>query len=65
MIDDFDDLVDLRTLACHCLGPKPSAYVLRAIEIEEKKSECLFLLATLGSLSSIIIIFYRGFFLQR
>ena len=22
-IDDFDELVDLRTLAHHCLGPKP------------------------------------------
>ena len=38
-IDDFDDLVDLRTLAHHCLGPEPSAFVLRAIAIEEK-SEC-------------------------
>ncbi|KAK9991205.1 hypothetical protein SO802_026190 [Lithocarpus litseifolius] len=36
-INDFDDLVDLRTLAHHCLGLKPSAYVLRAIKIEEKK----------------------------
>ena len=35
-IDDFDDLVDPRTLAHHCLGPKPSHYVLRAIHREEK-----------------------------
>ncbi|KAF3964139.1 hypothetical protein CMV_011546 [Castanea mollissima] len=36
-IDDFDDLVDLRTLALHCHGPEPSAYILHVIEIEEKK----------------------------
>lgn len=41
MIDDFDDLVDLRTLALHYLGPEPFAYVLCAIEIEEKKSKYL------------------------
>lgn len=29
-IEDFDELVDARTLACHCLGPEPSHYVLRA-----------------------------------
>ena len=40
-IDDFNDLVNPRTLALHCLGPEPSAYVLRTIEIEEKKSKCL------------------------
>ena len=40
-IDEFDDLVDPRTLACHCLGLKPSSFVLRVIEIEEK-SKCLF-----------------------
>ena len=35
-IGDFDDLVDPRTLARHCLGPDPSTFVLRAIAIEEK-----------------------------
>lgn len=40
-IDDFDDLVDLQTLALHYLGPEPFTYVLCAIEIEEKKSKCL------------------------
>ena len=39
-IDDFDDLVDPRTLARHCLGPKPSHYVLRAI-LRKEKSESL------------------------
>ena len=41
LIDDFNDLVDSRTFAHHCLVPKPSSYVLHAIEIEEK-SKCLF-----------------------
>ena len=40
MIEDFDDLVDPRTLAFHCLAPEPSAFVLQNIEIEEKKSKC-------------------------
>ena len=40
MIEDWDDLVDPRTLAFYCLGPNPSAFVLRNIEIEEKKSKC-------------------------
>ena len=39
-IEDFDDLVNPRTLAFHCLGPEPSAFILRNIEIEEKKSKC-------------------------
>ena len=38
-IDDFDDLVDPKTLARHCLGPEPSHYVLRAIShVEKSKS---------------------------
>ena len=50
MIDDFDHLVDLRTLARHCLGLEPSAYVLCAIEIE-KNSKCSFgFVAVLNSL---------------
>ena len=40
-IDDFDDLVDPRTLALYCLGPEPSAYILCTIEREEKKSKYL------------------------
>ena len=36
IINDFDDLVDPRTLARHCLGPEPSYYILRAIHCEEK-----------------------------
>ena len=40
-IESWEDLVDLRTLAFYCLGPDPSAYVLRLIEIEGKKSKVL------------------------
>ena len=35
-INDFDELVDLRILPHHCLGSKPSHYVLHAIYGEEK-----------------------------
>ena len=38
-IEDFYELVDPRTLACHCLGLEPSPYVLRAIDREERKRE--------------------------
>ena len=38
-IDDFDELVDPRTLARHCLGPEPSLYVLQAIDQEQRKCE--------------------------
>lgn len=40
-IDDFDDLVNPRTLARHCFGPEPSSFNSHAIEIEEK-IKCLF-----------------------
>ena len=40
-IDDFNDLVDPRTLAHHCLGLEPATFILCAIAIEEK-NECLF-----------------------
>ena len=36
-IEDFDDLVDPWTLAFYCLSPEPSAFVLRNLDIEEKK----------------------------
>ena len=38
-IEDFDELVDPRTLARHYLGPKPSHYVLSVIHQEERKRE--------------------------
>ena len=37
MIEDFNELIDPRTLARHCLGPEPSFYVLSAVDREEKK----------------------------
>ena len=40
LIEDWDDLVDPQTLTFYCLGPEPSAFVLRNIDIEEKKSKC-------------------------
>ena len=39
MIESWDDLVDSRTLAFYCLGPEPSAFVLRNLNIEGKKSK--------------------------
>ena len=36
-IEDFNELIDPRTLARYCLGPKPSLYVLSALDQEEKK----------------------------
>ena len=38
-IESWEDLVDPRTLAFYCLGPDPSAYVLRPIKIKGKKSK--------------------------
>lgn len=38
-IDDFDELIDPRTLARHFLGPKPSPYVLHAIAREGEKKK--------------------------
>ena len=38
-IESWEDLVDPRTLTFYCLGPDPSAYVLRLVEIEGKKSK--------------------------
>ena len=38
-IEDFNELVDPHTLARHGLVPKPSLYVLQAIDLEERKRE--------------------------
>ena len=40
-VENWDDLVDPRTLAFYCLGPEPSAFVLRTLSIEGKKSKSL------------------------
>ena len=39
-VESWDDLVDPRTLAFYCLRLKPSAFVLRNLEIKGKKSKC-------------------------
>ena len=39
-IEDFDDLVDSWTLAFYCLGSEPSSFILRNLDIKEKKSKC-------------------------
>ena len=36
-IEDFNEFIDPSTLACHCLGPEPSLYVLSVLDQEEKK----------------------------
>ena len=36
-IEDFNELINPRTLARHCLGPEPSHYVLSILDREEKK----------------------------
>ena len=36
-IEDFNELIDPRTLARHCLGLEPSLYVLSTLDREEKK----------------------------
>ena len=46
-IDDFDDLIDPRTLALRCLSPESSTFVLGIIDIEEKKSKYSFGLSLL------------------
>ena len=38
-IENWDDLVDPRTLAFYCLDPEPSTFVLRTLSIEGKKSK--------------------------
>ena len=41
-IENFNELVDPRTLAHHCLGPKASLYVISALDREEKKRKLPF-----------------------
>ena len=38
-VENWDDLVNPRTLALYCLGSEPSAFVLRTLSIEGKKSK--------------------------
>ena len=61
-IEDFNDLVDLRTLAFHCLGLEPFAFGLRNIEIEEKKSLLMLLLSVSFSLFCFVLFFFLFLF---
>ena len=36
-VESWDDLVDSQTFVFYCLGPDPSPYVLRIIDIEGKE----------------------------
>ena len=36
-IEDFNKLIDPRTLARHCFRPEPSLYILIILDREEKK----------------------------
>ena len=38
-VENWDDLVDPRTLTFYCLGPEPFGFVLRTLSIEGKKSK--------------------------
>ena len=38
-VENWDDLVDPRTLAFYCLSPEPSAFVLKTLSVERKKSK--------------------------
>ena len=40
LIEDWDDLKDPQNLAFYYLGLEPSAFVLRNINVEEKKNKC-------------------------
>ena len=57
-IDDFNDLVDPQTLAFHFLGLEPFAFVLRNIEIEEKKSLSMLCFFLFLSLSFVLFFFF-------
>ena len=57
-IEDFDNLVDPRTLARHYLGLEPSLYVLNAIDWERKE---VWVTLTLGKLN--VLSFFRLIFL--
>ena len=48
-IESWDDIVDPQTLAFYCLGPDPSSYMLRLIDIEGKKSKFRFVNVALFS----------------
>ena len=48
-IEDFNELIDPRTLTRHCLGSEPSLYVLSALDREEKKRKLPWRLGRISS----------------
>ena len=59
-IEDFNELIDPRTLARHCLGLEPSLYVLSILDREEKK--CKLPLYTEGPPSLFFFFFLSSLF---
>ena len=58
IIDDFDELINLRTLAHHFLVLEPSPYVLQAIAREEKSKFLVLAYSFLREFSTNIL-FYK------
>ena len=58
-IEDWDNLVDPRTLTFYCLGLEPSTFVLHNIDIEEKRVSAKFV--SIDSLVYIFFFFYKCF----
>ena len=52
-IEDWDNLVDPRTLTFYCLGLEPSTFVLHNIDIEEKRVSARFV-----SIDSLVYTFF-------
>lgn len=61
-IDDFDELIDPKTLSCHFLGPESSPYILRAIAKEEKSKFMMFIVFILLLLNLLFCILFMAFF---
>ena len=61
-IDNFDDIVDPRTLARHFLGPEPSHYILNAIHHEERSESFWRKLIAYISSSFLLFLSFSFFF---
>ena len=61
-IEDFNELIDPRTLTRHCLGPEPSLYVLSALDQEEKKRKFPWRLRRISSQLFLLLLFFFFFF---
>ena len=61
-INNFDDIVDPRTLARHFLGPEPSYYILNAIHHEERSESFWRKLIAYISSSFLLFLSFSFFF---